>query len=397
VDAPSRPSALPSAPAPTVEEATGRFHSRAWLLWLLAAFTPAVLTKNPWYLLLTLAAVGTAHLRLSGLAGDESPAAWGSLLRLGLVLALFAALFPPLFVRAGETTLVTLPSVAFTLPLPTDPPPVLQIGGPVSLESVVYGLVTGLALVAILLTFATFSAGADAYSMLRSIPRFLHRSGVVLSIAVTFVPQMITAQREIREAQALRGHRFRGLRDLTPLFVTLLAEALDRSITLAESLEARGFGGTPQSDAAGGERAAASPRWSRELATRSTIAGSLVLLVGGAFLRGWAPQRRGGDLLLMLGAVSLVASLWSVGRRVRRSRWRRQPWRRRDSLVAAAAVASLGLLAARWLSRPESFVFEPYPRLGSPGFDPWIALALVLLATPALAATGRDTAAADGP
>jgi len=273
---------------------------------------------------------------------------------------------------------------------------VLRIGGPVSLESLVYGGVTGLALVAILLTFATFSAGADPYSMLRSIPRFLHRSGVVLSIAVSFVPQMITAQREIREAQALRGHRFRGLRDLTPLFVTLLAEALDRSITLAESLEARGFGGLAESAGAAGEPPTTDPWWSRTLAVRGAIAASLVLWVGGAFLRGWSPQQRAGDSLLIGGAALLALSLWTVGRRVRRSRWRRQPWRRRDSLVALAAVASLALLAARWLSRPESLLFDPYPRLAAPRFDPWIALALALLATPALAATVEETPRSDG-
>jgi energy-coupling factor transport system permease protein len=363
------------APSPAADAEDARFHPRAWVLWLLAAFTPAVVTKNPWYLLLTLAAVGAAYARLSRLGGGTS-AGWGPLLRLGLVLALFATLFPPLFVKAGATPWLTLPELSFTLPLPTEPPPVVRIGGPVSLESVVYGLATGLALMAILVTFAAFSAGADAYRILRSIPRFLHRSGVVLSIAVTFVPQMILAQREIREAQALRGHRFRGLKDLTPLFVTLLAEALDRSITLAESLEARGFGGTT-GDGPPGRGAS--------LAGRGAIAASLVLLLGGAFLSGWAPGHPGGDAALFLGAAGLLASLWALGRRVRRSRWRRAPWRRRDSAVAAAAAVSLALVAERWITGSGHLVYEPYPRLGAPGFDPWVALALILLAAPAVA------------
>ncbi|HOA92648.1 MAG TPA: acetate--CoA ligase family protein, partial [Quisquiliibacterium sp.] len=71
---------------------------------------------------------------------------------------------------------------------------------------------------------------------------FLHQAGVVSSIALTFVPQLIVSARDIREAQRIRGHRFRGRRDMLPLIVPLLTMALERAIGLAESMESRGFG-----------------------------------------------------------------------------------------------------------------------------------------------------------
>ena len=64
----------------------------------------------------------------------------------------------------------------------------------------------------------------------------------VTSIAITFVPQTVTRFTEIREAQALRGHRVRRIGDLLPLIIPLLAGGMERSMDLAEAMEARGYG-----------------------------------------------------------------------------------------------------------------------------------------------------------
>ena len=209
-------------------------------MWLAAALAPPLLTRNPFYLAGALAAVGVVYGVVA--RGREAVAGWGAFLRLGLVLVAFSALVQPLLVHVGATTLFTLPSWSWHLDAFGRTLGTVELGGRVTLESVVYGIGRGLALLAVLLAFATFNARVDPYHLLRGIPRFLYQSGIVLSIALAFVPQMLAAQREIREAQALRGHRFRGLRDLVPLLVALLAEGLERSIDLAESMEARGFG-----------------------------------------------------------------------------------------------------------------------------------------------------------
>lgn len=370
---------IPRAAAPPDDRQI--FHSRAWVLWLLAALVPSLLTKNPFYLGALLVILSFTHRRLQGLTGVSSDgfAGWGALLRLGLVLAALAAVITPLFVRAGETPLFHLPSPELPWSAGPGAESAFGLGGTVTLESVVYGLSTALGLMAILLTFAVFHAAADPYQLLRSLPRFLVRSGVVLSIAVTFVPQMMVAQQEIREAQALRGHRFRGLRDLAPLFVTLLSEGLERSITLAESLEVRGF-----------SRTAERPPKTATLALGS----SLLILVLGAAGRTWKPESAWGDALLVAGGGLLVLALVILGHRVRRTRLRPQVWRRRDTAVTVASLLSLGFLAYLWLSRQGGLAYYPYPLATRPALAPPVLVALLLLAAPALARPGgpRSTA-----
>jgi len=75
---------------------------------------------------------------------------------------------------------------------------------------------SGLALASLVLVFATFNTVVDHYRLLRMVPAAFYHAAVVAAIALTFVPQMVASLQDIREAQALRGHRFRGLRDLLP-------------------------------------------------------------------------------------------------------------------------------------------------------------------------------------
>jgi energy-coupling factor transport system permease protein len=304
----------------------------------------------------------------------------------------------------------------------------------VTLESLVYGTTRGLALAAVLLILATFSAAVDPYRLVRAAPRFLHRSAVALSIALTFVPQTLAAQREIREAMALRGHRFRGLRDLVPLFVALVAGGLERSIDLAEAMEARGFGAAARPavgaranrpaggvravepaggderalpPAGGGERAAARPAGGGEWATRpaggaeraarlgprtleAAIAGGLALAVAGVYGRSAWPGSplagRLGAAAIILGVLLVAGALAAVGRSVRATRYRPERWARRDTVVAAASAVALAAFAAAWIWRRGELLFYPYPRLEAPGLSPWLAAALTLLAVPAVAA-----------
>jgi energy-coupling factor transport system permease protein len=277
------------------------YHPKSWGLWLVAALTPALVTKNPIYLLIAIGAVSLNFVSLSKM----SPTAyqWGVFLRIGLLLTLVSVVFNLLFVRAGSTQLFTLPLLRWELPVAGQRLALIQVGGPVTLESLVYGLANGLALMGVLIAFATFNAMVDHYQLLRSVPRFLYQSAIVASIAITFVPQMIVAQREIREAQALRGHRFRGIRDLGPLFLALLAEGLERSITLAESMDARGFGG--QSTGYSADRAA---RWG--LLLKGMIALALGILAGGAFALSYFSDKIIGITAMLSGGGILIVA-WS--------------------------------------------------------------------------------------
>jgi energy-coupling factor transport system permease protein len=213
------------------------FHPIAWFVWAVAAGVAALLTRNPLYLTLIALAAGVVWTAQRHAAQTPLVAGRG-LARLALTALTFSVVLNMLFSHSGRTVLIRLPAV-----LP-------YIGGPITLEAAVYGLTTGLAILALLLVALAFNAAVDPAQMLRYLPGFLYSAGLVVSIALTFAPQTKRALDEIREAQQVRGHRPRGLRDLPPLVVPLVTTGLENAIGLAEAMAARGFGHTaPQSAA----------------------------------------------------------------------------------------------------------------------------------------------------
>ncbi len=337
------------------------YHPLVWLVWLAAAALPALSTRNPLYLSLTLISVAVNQAAL----GQHSPMArsWNAFVRFGAVLWLLAIPFAALTSHHGNIVLFTLPR---TWPV---------IGGPITLESVLYGLTGGLALITLLLIFAVFNVAVDQARLLRMAPAFLYQTGVVAGIAVAFVPQMVASWQAIREAQQVRGHKVRGARDLLPLLLPLLVTALERAMQLAESMEARGFGG---------QTVDASPQ--RRLAHQAALLVGLGALGAGFALTGFLPgQALLTGLLLAVGFAGLVWSFWDQGRRIRRTRYQRWVWRRLDRVVLAVALIGLIGWAGVWLLRGEWLFYYPYPPYSPwPAFNPLLGVLIALLVAPAV-------------
>jgi energy-coupling factor transport system permease protein len=346
------------------------YHTITWMLWLAACLLPAMVTRNPFYLIVLLLAVAVTY----GTIGRLSPMAssWGVFLKAGLALASLSVLFNVLTVHYGETVIFTLPR--FTLRVGSMP--FLDLGGKTTAESLVYGLTSGLSLVAILLIFATFNVLVDHHKLLRRTPAFLYQTGMITSIAIAFVPQMASSLQEIREAQAVRGHRFRGVRDLLPLFVPLLTTGLERAIQLAESMEARGFGSLKGTRTRG-----------RQTLQRLLIALALFGLLAATFCYSYYSTRPWVGVLLAIGSLALLlGTLLVMGRGVQRSRYRRELWRRRDVVVSVVSLISVVIVAGFWLRDPLVFFFYPYPRVSFPSFNPVVSVALLAAVVPVLSA-----------
>jgi energy-coupling factor transport system permease protein len=349
------------------------FHVGAWVAWLIAAAVPAFTLRNPLYLVLVLGAAWLVYATV----GRTSPIgrSWGAFVKIGLFFFVLAIPLNALSIHIGRIILFRLPE---TWPI---------VGGPITLEALLAGLVSGLMLLTIVVVFAAFNSVADHYELLRATPPFLFQAGVVVSIAITFVPQMVLSAQEIRDAQRIRGHRFRGLRDLLPLVIPLLASGLERAIQLAETMEARGFGGSV---------APLSSR--RALGTQFGLLATLLGLLAGLFLVTYYPDLRyAGWLLIVLSVIGLAAIFRIQGARVRRTRFRRWGasglaghWR--DAIVVAASVAVLVTVLAARAMVPEVLVYVPYPPSSLlPPFSPLVGAVLLLLAVPALLAP-RETA-----
>jgi len=205
------------------------------------------------------------------------------------------------------------------------------------------------------------------------VPRAFHESGVVLSIALTFVPQTFQSLKRIREAQAVRGHQVRGLRDWLPILTPLFVSALERALGLAEALVARGYAAS-----AGG----LSSR------TRGLLVLGLVALLGGWLTVLLVPSARvAAFVALGLGGLSLAIALWQVGQNVQHTVYRPRRWQLRDTLFVIACLPALILV----LTHREALYYSPYPRLTWPAFQPLIALCLLALLMPALHALAHDS------
>ena len=332
--------------------------------------TAVLVTRNPLYLLILLLAASFLYAALLRRAQNSQedaahnrPMAWKTIVRLALFLWAFTILFNALTVHVGDHVLFRLPA---SWPI---------VGGPITLEAIIYGFVTGLNFVSLILLFAIYNSVLGPHTILRMIPGFAYQTGVAISIAISFVPQTVIAWGEIREAQRLRGHKVRGLRDTLPLFVSLLGYGLDRAIQLAESMDARGFGG----------RILPVGRRETWLIRLSAVLG-LLLLLGGLVVKAYYRSLPWAGLgLLAAGALLMGLSLWRGGRRIHRTRYRRWFWRPRDTLLAlSSGLLLLGVLLLTWL-QPRALFYYPYPPYDIlPTFNPLLGLLFILPLLPAL-------------
>jgi energy-coupling factor transport system permease protein len=210
----------------------------------------------------------------------------------------------------------------------------LSVGGPITLEAVLGSFTSGLRLAALIACFGAANSLAHPGRLLKLVPAALYELGVAVVVALTFIPQLTESVGRIRNAQRLRGRTLRGLRGLRGLAVPVLEEALDRAISLAASMDSRGYG-----------RSAAVPAAVRRSTTAALLLGLCAALFGSYFVVDPAADHRWGVVALIVGTLVSLAAGTAAGRRVRRSRYRRDPWSGPEWLTAGAgAVVVIGYL-----------------------------------------------------
>lgn len=332
-------------------------HPLAWTAWIAAIVAILTLTRNPFYLALTLGMIALVRWRCVTAVAEETHALALSPLRFGLIVVTTAALFNMAMVHVGATVIFTLPA---WIPL---------LGGAWTLEALVYGALNGLALAGLFAGFTVINRVVPVRSLLRLTPRAFYPVAVVVSIAVTFVPTTLQQIQQVREAQAVRGHRLRGVRSWLPLVVPLLESGMERSLQLAEAMVARGFASGVESE----------ERWPQML----VLAGFVTIVAGWLLQLIWS-QPLAGAALLVAGSAALLAGLWRAGRSHPHTVYRPDRWQRWDWVVVGGAALAAGAYLLPLLERSTIFYY-PYPALNWPAFDWRIGLATLGLAAPALA------------
>lgn len=318
-------------------------HPSSWLVWVFSACTVALLMRNPWYLILLGAIALAIRWRLSGQRPGRS-----TLLFLASLVT-FPTLLNLAFSRAGDTILLRL-----SVPL---------VGGPYTLEALLFGLSAGIQIACVLSVLVVFGQAVTPADLLRRTPPGFYPIGVSATIALTFAPRARKAFSAIREAQQIRGREPRGLRDVPSLFAPLVVLSLESAFGLAEGMVARGWGG----NGLGG--------WRRWLA-----AIGWVLLAAGVACAVLMPGA--GPWTVLILAAGAVMTAMSMYRQEGGGRYRPETWRRGDSVVVGLALGVLAVFLLLSLLLPEALGYYPYPQARWPSFHPAVALGIVLLAAP---------------
>ncbi len=232
-------------------------------MWAACLAGAASRTTNPILLALVAAVVGFV------VAARRTSAEWSRSLavfvRLGLVVIVIRVLLQIVFGnRLPGHVIVTLPHV----PLPSWAEGV-SIGGPVTVEELLGAAVEGMRLAVILICFGAANSLANPYRLLRCLPAVLYEAGVAVTVTLAFVPEVVIALAAVRDARRLRGRPVRGVAGLRGMAVPVLESALERSLQLASSMDARGYG-----------RKSAVPTRIRRLQGGAVAAGLLAVVVG---------------------------------------------------------------------------------------------------------------------
>lgn len=325
--------------------------ARAWSAWLLAGGLLAILISNPLYLLLLFL---ISRVVLYACAPAEPGRFPLPFWRIAVAILVFSTLFNMLTAHIGQTALYSLPK---GWPL---------VGGPLTAEAAVYGFLNGLRLVTLLSFFLAFNTIVPVSELAGLTPRALHEMGLVMLISITYIPETISQFHRIRDAQAIRGHQFDGIRAWRPILLPLLISGLERALNLSETMVSRGYGSTSQ---------IATP-----LRARLFLILGLMLALGGSLRLTWGGAD--GWLILAAGVVAIIWAYRVMSRDVKRTQYKPRHWGVSETVIAiGAGVALVPMLPLAAIDR-SALYYAPYPVVSAPLFGVWAGLALLGLAMP---------------
>jgi len=184
----------------------------------------------------------------------------------------------------------------------------------VTVEEVAFGAGAGMRVAASALAIAAFVRLVDADLLLRTVSRVAPRSAMIAALATRMLPALERDAAGIATAARTRAARMSAPRTAAGLLGPLLASSLERSLSVAEAMEARGYGASGRTRAP--ERAATGREWALV-----AVGGCALALVVGGLIGGatdfryydtlgdpWQPAAiaGAGALMALLGAAAAV-------------------------------------------------------------------------------------------
>jgi energy-coupling factor transport system permease protein len=202
----------------------------------------------------------------------------------------------------------------------------VELFGRVSWESLQGAFRDGLRMAAIILSVGLANTLANPRRLLKNTPGALYEIASAWVIAINMAPQLIDSANRVRRARRLRSqikkHTF-----MSSLIIPVLEDTIERSLALAASMSARGFGRQ-------GNLSLSQHRASRLLSVMSVLCLAL-----GAYLLLTLPNPWIATILLVLGFLAALFVGRIASMRQIRTRYQPEAWAPRDFLICAAAAA----------------------------------------------------------
>ncbi len=329
-------------------------HSISWILWLVLSMVLVLLTRNPIYLSIILFSLFGLGAQI---AKEKKQKFWLiQNIRFLLTMMLISSLINSLFSHTGQTVLFRIPADWFL------------IGGPITLESLVFGLINGLIIGSLYLAFNILNLALSVGQLTHLIPAALRPIAMTVTITLTFFPSIQQRSREIKEAQFIRGNPLKKIKDWLPLLLPLLISSLENAVRLSESMTSRGF------------------------EIKQEVKNTKLLLVGliaatFAVFSGWILSLYDYPAFISLtlyifAAGMFVATLLSASSKAKITHYRNEQWSLIDIIASGIFLISIiSIIILRLTGEPNVLAYSPYPKLSLPDIS---VLGLFLFALPLL-------------
>ena len=327
-------------PKPARSTSVSTWHAGVWLTWALAAGASVQLAPSPVYVALL---IGIAALAVSAHARPGPYArAFPLLVGVGVFFAVVRMLLTVATTHGLGDVLFTTPH--FGLPQLLGG---FTVGGSVELQVILQSLGEGFAIVGMMAVFGAFNGVVTHSELVQSTPRAFYEVGLIVVVALAFVPSTLAAISDVRDADRARTggrvvRRGRLLRQVVPI----LELGMERAVTLAESMDARGFaraGATPRDRAAGW--------WG--VASLLALGGGFVALIG--------ERRELAAALGLGGAIGLAIAVIVASSGTQRARYRPRRMTPADWAACGVVLFAPAALALSSIAGDSSLVWYASP------------------------------------
>lgn len=317
-------------------------NSKAWIIWLIASIAMILSNRNPIYFLILLIGLLVLGSKLAQNKGQKSWV-WHNIRFLGTMIIL-SAVINALFTHRGTSIIFKLPETW------------LLIGGKVTFESIIYGVINGLVIGSLYIVFNIFNLALSIKQITRLIPKIFHPIAITISIALTFFPSVQQRAREIKEAQLIRGNQMKRIVDWLPLLGPLLITSLENAFSLSESMTARGYHSHTKSLSG--------------LYVTFPIIIATFFIFSGWILRLYDYPSVISFVLYFIGGLTIIISILLANRKIKISHYHKELWGIEDLMISAIFVGIIVIwILLQTSGKLTSVSYSPYPNLTLPGIQ----------------------------